>query len=263
MNILFIGDIVGRTGRNAVKQILPKLKKDRQIDLVVANGENLASGFGMTYETYRDMNENGIDYFTSGNHIWAKKDFLPYLDDEDVKVLRPANYPDQNLPGKGYDIIKIGSKKILLINLCGLVFMPEYLNNPFNLIDEILQSYADKKVDIILLDFHAEATSEKNCMGHYLDGQVTAVVGSHTHIATADERILPKGTAYITDAGMAGALNSSIGDEVKLAIEHFKTGLPFRGEVAPAPAIFNAVLIEIDDKTNQAKNIELIKEIVE
>lgn len=270
MNILFIGDIVGRTGRVAVKKILPDLKEKYQLDFVIANGENLAGGKGMTYETYREMNEAGIDYFTSGNHIWKKADFVPYLDDKTVKVLRPANYPEC-VPGKGFVEVTVKGKKILIINLIGLVFMDEYLSNPFLEADKILSRYAISDPStkfgagklFVIVDFHGEATSEKVCLGHYLDGRVNAVVGTHTHIPTADARILPKGTAYITDIGMVGSLDSAIGDELEPVINHFKTGLPFRLEVAPAPAIFNAVVIEVDDKNNLVKNIKLIQEIVE
>lgn len=266
MNILFIGDIVGRTGREAVKKILPDLKEKYQLDFVIANGENLAGGIGMTFETYREMNEAGIDYFTSGNHIWKKADFIPNLDQNDFKVIRPANYPEC-VPGKGFVEVTVKGKKLLIINLIGLVFMDEYLDNPFLKVDEILKSYPSTALGAgnlsIIVDFHAEATSEKVCLGHYLDGRVNAVVGTHTHIPTADSRVLPKGTAYITDIGMVGSLDSAIGDKLEPVINHFKTGLPFRLEVAPAPAIFNAVVIKIDDKNNSVKNIELIQEIVE
>jgi hypothetical protein len=261
MNILFIGDIVGRTGRNAVKCVLPELKKQKKIDFVIANGENLAGGFGMTIDSYNEMIDAGIDYFTSGNHIWNKKDFLPYLDDENIKVIRPANYTSDT-PGRGFVELSVNNKKIVLINLLGVAFMTEYIANPFLEIDDILSKIKDKESKIIIVDFHAEATSEKVCFGQYLDGVVSAVIGTHTHIATADARVLPLGTAYITDAGMVGALNSSLGDVVAPIINHYKTGLPFKLEVAEGEAIFNAVLIEIDEKTGLSKNIELIQKNV-
>lgn len=277
MNILFFGDIVGRTGRVAVKEVLPTLKKEYKIDLTIANGENLAGGFSMTFETYREMTEAGIDYFTSGNHIWKKADFLPYLDDKNINILRPANYPE-NVPGRGVTEIKIKNQKVVIINLAGMVFMPEYLNNPFLEIDKILKSYLPRPVSnraeadgkagklqadsCIIVDFHAEATSEKVCLGHYLDGRVSAVVGTHTHIATADARVLPGGTAYITDVGMAGALESSLGDEFGPCINHFLTALPFKLEVADGPAVVNAVVIKTDNKTGLAKNIQQISKIV-
>lgn len=262
MNILFIGDIVGRTGRSAVKKILPQLKEEYGVDFTIANGENLAGGVGMTYETYREMNEAGIDYFTTGNHIWKKADFIPNLDIKDVNIIRPANYPN-GVPGRGFAEITINDKKIVIINLLGLVFMDEYLGNPFLTIDDILRSYSLKPNYSIFVDFHGEATSEKVCLGHYLDGRVSAVVGTHTHIPTNDARVLPKGTAYITDAGMAGSLNSSIGDEIEPIIDHFKTGLPFKLEVAGPPAVVDAVVIKINDKTGLADEIVQIREIVE
>lgn len=266
MNILFIGDIVGRTGRTAVKKILPQLKKKYEVGFTIANGENLAGGIGMTFETYREMNEAGIDYFTSGNHIWKKADFIPNLDIKDVNVIRPANYPD-GVPGKGLAEITINDKKIVVINLLGLVFMDEYFNNPFLTVDSILKSYPSTELGAgklsIIVDFHGEATSEKVCFGQYLDGRVSAIIGTHTHIPTNDARILPNGSAYITDVGMAGSLNSSIGDELEPIIEHFKTGLPFKLEVAGLPAVVDAVVINIDDKTGLANKITQIREIVE
>lgn len=261
MNILYIGDIVGRSGRQAVKKILPDLKKEQAIDLVIANGENLAAGVGMTYETYREMISAGIDYFTSGNHIWAKKEFLPYLDDHKIKVIRPANYP-LGVPGRGVAEFKIKGQRIFLINLIGRVFLDEQLNNPFLVVEELLAKIASNK-SIILVDFHAEATSEKNTLGYFLDGRITAFLGSHTHIPTADYRILPKGTAYISDVGMVGAIHSSIGVELSGVTKHFLTGLPFRNEPAEGAVIFNAVIVNIDEKTLQAKNIELINRLVE
>lgn len=263
MNILFIGDIIGRPGRAAVKKILPDLKAEYEIDFVIANGENLAGGLGMTYETYREMAEAGIDYFTSGNHIWQKKDFIPYLDDKKVKVIRPANYPQKGVPGRGFVEITVKGKKIVLINLIGRVFMDEYTENPFLVVDEILTKIKDLSSKISIVDFHAEATSEKNCLGYYLDGRVSAVLGSHTHVATADARILPKGTTYITDAGMVGVQNSSIGDEINPIINHFLTGLPFKLEVAKGECIFNAVLLKFNKKTAKAESIELISKAIE
>lgn len=261
MNILFIGDIVGRPGRTAVKKILPDLRKDEDLDLVIANGENLASGVGMTYETYREMTEAGIDYFTSGHHIWSKKEFLPYLDDAKIKVLRPANYPI-GVPGRGITNFKIGKCDIYLINLMGRVFLSEQLDNPFLVAQRILADIPKAKNSIILVDFHAEATSEKNTLGYFLDGKVTAFLGTHTHVPTADYRILPQGTAYISDVGMVGAINSSIGAELSGAIKHFLTGLPFRNEPADGPIAFNAVSLKINDTTNKVTKINLINKII-
>jgi len=267
MNILFIGDIVGRSGRQAVKHVLPNLRKEKNIDFVIANGENLAGGTGMTHDTYREMLEAGVDYFTSGNHIWKKGDFASELDSKNIKVLRPANYPE-SVSGRGFVDLKIENLPrrqagciLKIINLQGLVFMPEYLDNPFLTADKLIDQ--DNKL-ITIVDLHAEATSEKNCLGYYLDGRVSAVIGTHTHVQTNDARILPKGTAYLTDAGMCGSLNSSIGDNVEYAINHFLNGLPFRLDVAKEkPLVFNAVLINIDEKTTKANSIELINKIIE
>lgn len=261
MNILFIGDIVGRSGRQAVKTVLADLRKEKNIDFVIANGENMAGGSGMTHDTYREILEAGVDYFTSGNHIWKKSDFASDLDKKDIKVIRPANYPEA-VSGRGFIDLKIDGCKIKIINLQGLVFMPEYLDNPFLVADKLISQDANKLITIV--DFHAEATSEKNCLGYYLDGKVSAVIGTHTHVQTNDARILPKGTAYLTDAGMCGSLNSSIGDNVQYAINHFLNGLPFKLEVEKEkPLVFNAVLIDIDEETTKAKSIELINKIIE
>lgn len=259
MNILFIGDIVGRAGRTVVKHVLPKLKKEKKIDFVIANGENVAGGSGMTFETYRELTEAGIDYFTSGNHIFKKADFFSYLDDKNIHVLRPANYSN-NVSGRGVAELKIKNCKLKIVNLQGLVFLDEYLDNPFRKADDILN---EDKNSITIVDFHGEATSEKVTFGHYLDGRVAAVFGTHTHIQTNDAKILPKSTAYISDVGMCGALYSSLGDELADSTRHFLTGLPFK--INPSkekPHIFNAVLVKIDEESLRAKSIELINEIV-
>ncbi|MCL5795844.1 MAG: TIGR00282 family metallophosphoesterase [Patescibacteria group bacterium] len=256
MTILFIGDIVGRAGRAVVKKILPSLRKKKNIDFVIANGENVAGGSGMTFETYRELTEAGIDYFTSGNHIFKKSDFIPYLDDKSIKVLRPVNYSG-NVPGRGIVTLHLKPYTLNLVNLQGLVFMDEYLDNPFKKIDAMLAK--NDKSTITIIDFHGEATSEKVTFGHYLDGRVAAVLGTHTHIQTNDAKILPKGTAYVTDTGMCGALYSSLGDELSDSTNHFLTGLPFK--INPAkekPHIFNAALLDINEKTSKSKSIELV-----
>jgi len=249
IKILFIGDIVGKPGRRAVAAILPNLKKEEKIDYVFANGENLASGNGMTKEKYDEMMLSGIDYFTSGNHIWAIKEFIPYLDEKNIKVLRPHNYPF-NIPGRG--LAEIG-KNILLLNLQGRVFMKESISDPFALADKIAQENRDK---IIIVDIHAEATSEKVALGYYLDGKVSAVIGTHTHIQTADEKILPKGTACITDVGMTGPSDSVLGIEKEIIIERFLTQLPQSHKVASGESIFSAVVVEINQKTKKAIKIK-------
>jgi len=253
MKILFIGDIVGRSGRNTVKAILSRLVKKYEVDLVVANGENLAGGKGMTEEKYKEMIEKGIDYFTSGHHIFAQKDFLSLLDR--LKVLRPLNYPAGVL-GKGYVELAAKGEKVAIINLQGQVFMDEETNNPFHAILEILPKIRAKN---IVVDFHGEATSEKQAMGYFLDGKVSAVLGTHTHIQTSDAQILPRGTGYITDVGMVGAENSILGAEKEAVIEHFLTASPWRYEVAKGRGIFQAVIIELKD--GKCDKIESINEM--
>ncbi len=258
MNILFIGDIVGRPGRNAVKALLPNLKESLKLDLVLANGENMASGLGMTLEKYHEMRDAGIDYFTSGNHIWNKPEFIPCLDDPNVLVIRPANYP-HGVPGRGVATIEKDGRKIQLINLMGRVFMGGSLDSYFEVSDEILKS---TQADIRIVDFHGEATSEKVIFASYLDGKVAAFLGTHTHVETADERILPNGTAFQTDVGMTGPLNSTLGAEIGPYLNMLRTGMPAKYEVASGPVTFNATLLEIGDD-NKVTKIERIHRLYE
>lgn len=251
MKILFIGDITGRTGRNAIKEILPKLKNQLKPDYVFANGENVTSGRGMKLEHYHEMIGAGIDYFTSGNHLWDQKEIIPVLDDKDIKILRPANYP-KIVPGRGF----VELEKVILINLMGRIFTKEGLDCPFLKFDEIYEEVKNSGKPI-MVDFHAEATSEKRAFGFYADGRATAIVGTHTHVATADAQILEKGAAYITDIGMVGAKDSVLGIEKELAIKRYLTGLTQGIEIARGLTIFNAVLIEIDSD-NKPTKIELI-----
>ncbi len=252
IKILFIGDIVGKPGRRATAQFLAEHKKADGIDFVIANGENLAGGTGITFDTYTEMIETGVDYFTSGNHLWDKAEFTQYLKDGSVKVLRPANYDDK-APGKGSVELEINGVKIVIVNLLGRVFIPTLVNDPFEEADRIIADHPDS---IIILDFHAEATSEKVAMGYFLDGRAGAVIGTHTHVQTADETILPKGTAYISDAGMTGPKDSVLGVEKDIIIKSFLTGLPQSHKVASGEAIFSAVLIDFDIKTRKAVKIE-------
>lgn len=257
MNILFVGDIVGRPGRNAVKALLRQIKGELNLDVVLANGENMAAGFGMTIEKYHELREIGVDYFTGGNHTLVKKEIWPYLDDPEIRILRPANYEGQ-LPGRGVGELEVGGKKIQLINLSGSAFLKESTTNPFDFMDELLDK---TQADIRLVDFHGEATSEKAIMGYYLDGKVTALLGTHTHVPTADERILPQGTAFQTDVGMTGPLNSSLGAELKPFYNLMRFGEGGEYEVAKGPVVFNATLIEIDDD-NHATKISRVQRIV-
>ncbi len=258
MRIMMVGDIFGLPGRAAFAKYTPRLKKKKKIDIVVANGENSAGGKGISRKSMDELTRGGADIVTSGNHIFDQKEVLQFIDDEPYLV-RPANYPD-GVPGKGWCVYPWRAKNIGVMNLSGRAFMPP-LDCPFQKAEEILREMRDE-CDIILLDFHAEATSEKMAMGWYLDGKVNAVVGTHTHIQTADERILPKGTAYITDLGMTGPWNSCIGDSVDSVLPKFLTAMPSRFEVAKGPCAYSAVIIDIDETTNKTTGIEriLIKE---
>ena len=255
--ILFFGDIIGRPGRRAVKDFLINFKKDENIDFVIANGENLASGKGMTYNKYQEMIESGIDFFTSGNHIWNNDDIVPHLDDPKVKIIRPANYPE-NTPGKGYRILDANGVKLLILNLQGRVFMNDDIEDPFVIGKNISD---DNKDAIIIIDFHAEATSEKIALGYYLDGRVSAVLGTHTHVQTADEQILEGGTAYITDIGMNGPKDSVLGVKKEIIIEKFLTQSPLSHKVATGDSIINAVVVTIDIDTKKASDIKRIAKI--
>lgn len=257
MKILFIGDIFGKPGRKAVRKIVPKLKEQESIDFVIANVENLAHGKGATPKTLEEMRNAGVDFFTSGNHIWKNKTILDELESQKSDLIRPANYP-LGVPGFGYRIVRIGKKKVLILNLIGRVFFNHHFDCPFRKAKEIID-LEKKKVDLILIDFHAEATSEKIALKHYLDGQVTALLGTHTHIPTADAVITAKKTAYITDVGMVGPLDSVIGIKKDLIIQNFLEQIPVKHEVEEDSEInFGSVLLTIDDKTNQPIEIKQI-----
>lgn len=256
MNILMVGDICGCPGRQSAAKNIAKLKEEQAIDIVIANGENAAAGSGLTRKVLDELYQMGIDIITSGNHIWDKKDVFQFIDTEKY-LIRPANYP-QGAPGKGYCIFPYQGKKIAVINMSGRSFMPP-MDCPFQKIDELLKEESLKQCDIILLDFHAETTSEKMAMGWYLDGKITCMVGTHTHVQTADERILPQGTAYITDMGMVGPWNSILGVDKNLVLKKFLTGMPVRFAVAEPPNVFSAVLLNIDDVTNSVVTIARIQ----
>jgi hypothetical protein len=251
--ILAIGDVVGRPGRRAISQLLPGLRQRYALDLVIANAENAAGGIGLTLATAKELLEGGVDVLTSGNHIWAQKDIIPHLDSE-LPIIRPLNYPP-GVPGKGY----IVTKGVAVVNLLGRTFIGDF-DCPFRAMDQLLAKLDQK---IIIVDFHAEATSEKGAMGRYLDGRVSAVLGTHTHIGTTDAQLLPNGTAYVTDIGMTGPLDSVIGDDVEAVIQRFLTGIPRRLSVGKGKIAFNAILIKVDDETGQATSIERIYQEVE
>lgn len=262
MKILFIGDVVAKAGRKAVSTVLPELRKKEKIDLVIANIENLSHGKGATAERVEELRAVGVDIFTSGNHIWFKQEFTETLD-SDPTVLRPANYPADN-PGFGFTIAKISRKKVLVINLLGKQWIDQPVDEPYRSIDLILTDQVEKeKPDFIVVDFHAEATSEKNAMAWFLDGRVTALVGTHTHIPTADPWILPSGTAFVTDVGMSGARNSVLGVVPEIVIKKQKDAGPAKFEwVETGPKLFHSVLVETDKKM-KAKSIKRIDRVVD
>lgn len=254
MNLLVIGDIVGRPGRQAVRNLLPDLVRQYEIEFIIANAENASGGRGLTREVMQELLGAGIDVLTMGNHVWDNKEIFSFIDDQ-PRLIRPANYP-QPCPGQGYHIYQAGFNfKIAVINVSGRVFMPA-LDCPFRTVDQILSGLPE--VDYIIIDMHAEATSEKQAFAYYFDGRVTAVLGTHTHVQTADERILPEGTAYITDLGMTGPIESVLGMDRQVVIEKFLTQRPIRFEVAKGPSQLQGVVLELDEKTRKVANIKRI-----
>lgn len=245
MKFLFIGDTIGKTGRRAVSALLPKLKKELNIDFVILNGENLAHGNGINQKVFEEMLQAGVDVITAGNHTFDKKEVIPLLEKQ-PNLLRPANLPPM-ATGKGYFVYQKSDKKILVINLMGRVFMGGALDCPFRTFDDIYQKHKDD-VDYIIVDFHGEATSEKQAFGYYVDGRATAVFGTHTHVQTADERFLPQGTAFITDIGMTGAYESVIGVRKEEIIQKFITGMPKKYEPAEGRFIFTALYLDAENK---------------
>ena len=257
MNILFIGDIVGNPGREAIAKLLPKLKAEFRIELTVANAENAAGGAGLTPQVADDLFSMGVDVLTTGDHIWDRREINAALLKNPL-LLRPANFPE-GAPGRGWCIFKVRSgASIAIVNLEGRVFMRYQIECPFKTAKIILEQLQGQ-TNIILVDIHAEATSEKMALAHFLDGAVSAVVGTHTHIQTADEKILPAGTAYITDLGMTGPYDSVIGQRKEKIIERFITGLPTRFEVASDDVQLAGAVLDIDDKTGKANSIQRIQ----
>ncbi|WP_110929488.1 TIGR00282 family metallophosphoesterase [Bacillus massiliglaciei] len=255
MKLLFIGDVVGSPGRDMVKEYLPKIKEKYKPHLTVINGENAAGGRGITERIYRDFLEQGAQAVTMGNHTWDNRDIFEFI--EDAKYLvRPANFPE-GTPGTGLVFLKLNKLEVAVINLQARTFMPP-LDCPFQKAEELVEE-ALKRTPIIFVDFHGEATSEKQAMGWFLDGKVTAVVGTHTHVQTADNRVLPKGTAYISDVGMTGPYDGILGMDRHAVIHRFLTSLPVRFEVPKeGRALLSGVIIDIDDKTGKAKKIDRI-----
>jgi len=258
MRILFFGDIVGKVGRRAIDKILPEYKKKYQPDLIIANAENLAHGVGVTINTVEEILNSGIDVLTGGNDTFRKTGFEEVFLQFENKIIRPANYPVE-VAGRGYTTLKVGQQRVIIINLNGRVFFYENLDCPFKKFDEIYELLKIAKNDIVLVDFHAEATSEKSALGWYVDGKVTAVLGTHTHIPTADTKILPGDTAFVTDIGMTGARDSIIGTDKAGPLYTFLTQLPAKFE-RPEDGIaqVGAILLDIDNKNGRAKSIKRV-----
>ncbi|MFO7264032.1 MAG: metallophosphoesterase [Bacillaceae bacterium G1] len=252
MRILFIGDVVGSSGRRAVSFLLPKLKSKYRPDFILANGENAAGGRGITQKIAQQFFEWGIDGITLGNHAWDNKEIFEFIDEE-KRIVRPANYPP-GTPGQGMMLLKKGVYQLAVINLQGQTYLPP-LKNPFHVMDELLAQLSEQ-VKHIVVDFHAEATAEKVAMGWYLDGRVSAVVGTHTHVQTNDARILPRGTAYQTDVGMTGPMDGIIGMRQDMVLKKFLTQLPVRFEVDRGAWQFNATLLDLDDASGKAVHIQ-------
>lgn len=251
MNILAIGDIVGEIGVKKIVKELPKLKEKYNIDFCIINGENSAGGMGITKKIFDSLINAGADVITMGNHTWGKKDIFSFIDDK--RIVRPANYT-KGLPGNDYSIVNKNNKRIAVINLIGRTSMGILSENPFIVANDIYNKLKNQ-VDIFVLDFHAEATAEKIAMGYYMDGKYTIVYGTHTHVQTADEQILEKGTAYITDVGMTGPKKSVIGMDVDVSFKRFVTSLPERYKLADSEAMINGCVFKINDETNRTEEI--------
>lgn len=243
-----VGDVVGRPGRRALAEVLPALRRENSIDLVLANGENAAGGIGLTPATAEEFFKSGVDIITSGNHIWHHKEIIPLLE-ADQRIVRPLNMPP-GVPGRGY-VVTAG---IMVVNLVGRVFMGHF-DCPFRAMDRLLQD-TNPRPRIVVVDFHAEATAEKIALSWYLDGRVSAVLGTHTHVGTVDTRILPRGTAFVSDVGMVGASESVIGDDIDSALDRFLTLMPHRLSVGKGDTTFNAVVVELEDDTGKALSID-------
>ncbi len=260
MRILFLGDVVGRPGRRGVAKVVPAWVARHDVTFAIANCENASGGVGIDPGAARELLACGIDVLTSGNHIWAKREIVDYLRDSDV-LLRPANFP-ADCPGWGYTVKPSrGGVPVGVVNLIGRVFMGS-ADDPFRAVDAALEKLRERAA-VVIVDMHAEATSEKVAMGWYLDGRVSAVLGSHTHVPTADERVLPNGTAVLTDTGMCGPRDSVIGVRKEQVIQRFLTQMPTRFEVATGPVVVHAALVDVDEATGRARSIERLREIVE
>lgn len=255
MNILAIGDLVGNCAIKELREKLPIIRKEENIDFVIVNGENVAEGMGMTEKNFNDILAQKIDVITMGNHTWGKKDIFKFIDHP--QIIRPANY-SKPVCGKGYNIFECKGKKIAVINLIGRVSMNVLSDNPFLIAKDIVNKIKTQ-VDIIIVDFHGEATAEKIAFAYYMDGKITAMFGTHTHVQTADEKIFPNGTGYITDIGMTGPINSVIGMTVEASVKRFETSLPEKYKIAEGSCMLNGVVFQIDDNTNKVRKIKRIQ----
>lgn len=251
MRILFVGDVVGRPGRSAVVALLPELRQTLSVDVAIVNGENAAGGAGLTAEIARDLHEAGADAITNGNHVWDQRQFMKDIDGLDY-CIRPINLAPGN-PGRGWLVVK----DVLVVNAIGRTFMTP-VDDPFRAVDALLDELGERAPRVKVVDWHAEASSEKIAIGWHLDGRVSAVVGSHTHVPTADPRVLPKGTAHVTDTGMVGPRDSVLGVDPAIIVARFLDGMPRRFEVAGGPVVFNSVLIDVDAATGRATGIQRV-----
>jgi 2',3'-cyclic-nucleotide 2'-phosphodiesterase len=263
LRVLMIGDVIGKPGRVAVERLLPQLRDERGIDLVTANGENLAGGMGLTPSTAQALYDAGVDVITSGNHIWDKKEIIPELD-KDERILRPLNYGQEGVPGRGWGIFHaVDGTEVVVISAQGRTYM-QPIENPFTDVARLIDEGADELPPVRLVDFHCEITSEKTAFGLHLDGTVSAVVGTHTHVPTADHRIMARGTAYVSDLGMTGPIDSVIGFAPETVLPRFLTGLPTRFEVGSGPVVFNALLVDVAPAdAGRAVAVERISRMVE
>ena len=256
MKVLFIGDIMGEPGRRVLLKHLPQVIQEHAIDLVIGNGENSAGGFGITQDIAEELFDLGLSAITLGNHAWDKREAIDYIQ-KDPRIIRPANYPD-GVPGKGVSVIEtVHGERLVVLQLMGRVFMP-MVDCPFRVAERELARWSTES-DCIVVDMHAETTSEKMAMGYFLDGKVSAVIGTHTHVQTADEQILPQGTGYLTDAGMTGPVQSVIGMKPNLVIQKFLTQLPRRFEVASGPSVLSAAIIDIDSTSGKSRQVSRLR----
>lgn len=263
LRVVMIGDVIGKPGRQAVEALLPRIREERSVDFVTANGENLAGGMGLTASTAEALLGAGVDVITSGNHIWDKREIYTELEREDGRILRPLNYGSNGVPGRGWGTYHaLDGSELAVINLQGRTYM-QPIENPFLDVERLLEESSESLPPVRLVDFHCEITSEKTAMGVHLDGRASAVVGTHTHVPTADERILPAGTAYQSDLGMTGPIWSVIGFDPKTVLPRFLNGLPTRFEVGEGPVLLNATQVDIEPATGRALAIERIQQVWE